>query len=163
MTGRGARRSRERKARLGDSGRGRAIHPRPAPLSSGRYSVSCGSSVSDTLPGASEDLKWGQPCYLVGREKVVYLHAAGDQVNLGFFRAAELEDPKGLLEGTGEGMRHVNVRVPSDVKRREFAALLRQAARGAIIAAMTDDRPHLRVSAASAAEELPARDRKRRG
>jgi len=84
--------------------------------------------IKDALPGASEELRWGQPCYLVGREKVACLYAAGDHVNLGFFRGADLDDPKGLLEGTGKGMRHVKVRFPSDIKRRAFTALLTQAA-----------------------------------
>jgi len=30
-------------------------------------------------------------------------------VNVGFFRGAEIADPKGLLEGTGKFMRHVRL------------------------------------------------------
>ena len=30
-------------------------------------------------------------------------------VNVGFFRGAEIEDPAGLLEGTGKFMRHVKI------------------------------------------------------
>jgi hypothetical protein len=30
-------------------------------------------------------------------------------VNVGFFRGAELADPKGILEGTGKFMRHVKL------------------------------------------------------
>jgi hypothetical protein len=35
-------------------------------------------------------------------------------VNVGFFRGAELEDPAGLLEGSGKYMRHVKLRPGSD-------------------------------------------------
>ena len=84
--------------------------------------------IKDALPGVEEELKWGQPCYGAGREKVACLYVIGDHVNLGFFRGAELDDPKGLLEGTGKGMRHVKIRIPSDIKRREIATALKQAA-----------------------------------
>jgi hypothetical protein len=85
--------------------------------------------VRDALPEAGEALKWGQPCYLVGGGKVACLDVIGDHVNLGFFRGAEVDDPGGLLEGSDKGMRHIRVGVPSDIKRREFTTLLRQAAR----------------------------------
>jgi Domain of unknown function (DU1801) len=59
---------------------------------------------------------------------VACLYVIGDHVNLGFFRGAELDDSNGLLEGTGKGMRHVKIRIPGDIKRRELAIILKQAA-----------------------------------
>jgi hypothetical protein len=50
-----------------------------------------------------------------------------DHVDFGFFRGAELNDPKGLLEGTGKGLRHIKVFSPADIKEKEFTALLKQA------------------------------------
>jgi hypothetical protein len=49
-------------------------------------------------------------------------------VQFGFFHGSSLKDPKGLLEGKGEYVRHTKVRQPSDIDTRAFAALLRQAA-----------------------------------
>ena len=43
-----------------------------------------------------------------------------DHVNLGFYYGAALEDPEGLLEGTGKKLRHVKVR---DVEGTREAAL----------------------------------------
>ena len=40
---------------------------------------------------------------------------------------SSLEDPKGLLEGKGEYVRHAKVRAASDIDAPAFAALLRQA------------------------------------
>ena len=48
-------------------------------------------------------------------------------VNLGFYQGAELDDPEGLLEGTGAKMRHVKVRSVEDAKRSALAALVRGA------------------------------------
>jgi hypothetical protein len=84
--------------------------------------------IKDTLPEVGEELKWGQPCYRAGGERVACLYVIGDHVNLGFFRGAELDDSNGLLEGTGKGMRHVKIRIPGDIKRRELAIILKQAA-----------------------------------
>ena len=49
-------------------------------------------------------------------------------VNLQFFRGSDLEDPNGLLAGTGKSARHVKLREASDVERPEVAALIREAA-----------------------------------
>ena len=95
--------------------------------------------VKDTLPGVEEELKWGQPCYRVGRETVACLYVIGDHVNLGFFRGVELDDPKNLLEGTGKGMRHVRIRLPSDIKRRDIAIVLKQAAELAAKSSIQED------------------------
>ena len=39
-----------------------------------------------------------------------YVNAFSAHVNVGFFHGATLDDPAGLLEGTGKAMRHVKVR-----------------------------------------------------
>jgi hypothetical protein len=38
-----------------------------------------------------------------------YVNSFKDHVNVGFFRGAMLEDPAGLLEGSGKRMRHVKL------------------------------------------------------
>ena len=45
-------------------------------------------------------------------------------VNLGFYQGAELDDPGGLLEGTGAKMRHVKVRSVDEAGRAEVWALV---------------------------------------
>jgi len=52
----------------------------------------------------------GHPTACVGEAAFVYLKAFTAHVNVGFFRGAELADPSGLLEGTGNYMRHVKLR-----------------------------------------------------
>lgn len=39
-----------------------------------------------------------------------YIMAQKDRVNLGFYQGVDLADPEGLLEGTGDRLRHVKVR-----------------------------------------------------
>lgn len=81
--------------------------------------------VAAAAPTLTEAFKWSRPVYR-GRAFVCYLHAAKDHVKLGFYRGAELDDPEGLLEGTGAGMRHVKVRAEG-MKPKALGVLVRGA------------------------------------
>jgi hypothetical protein len=48
-------------------------------------------------------------------------------VNLGFYKGAELDDPRGLLEGTGAKMRHVKVRSVDEAGKPAVRALIEAA------------------------------------
>jgi hypothetical protein len=50
-----------------------------------------------------------------------------DHLNLGFWQGAKLDSK--LLEGTGKGMRHIKVWKESDIEEREFAKIIRDAAK----------------------------------
>ena len=63
----------------------------------------CGDDVRELLHD-------GHPTACVGDAAFGYVNAFTAHVNVGFFRGAELDDPSGLLEGTGELMRHVKIR-----------------------------------------------------
>ena len=84
--------------------------------------------VREQLPEATEEIKWGRPVYSM-KHIVCYLAAAGDHANLGFYRGIELEDPNGLLEGTGKKLRHIKVYRRDQIRRRSYGTLLEQAAR----------------------------------
>lgn len=71
-------------------------------------------TIHDAVDGLAEDVKWGQPCFLLNGEKVFYLADSADHVKLGFYKGAHVEDPENLLEGTGKNMRHVKVRDVED-------------------------------------------------
>jgi len=76
------------------------------------------------------------------RSKVVLLYGATERViadgicsigvfarhvTLGFPHGKELDDPAGVLQGTGKGMRHIHVKKLSDLDRPVVRAFLRQA------------------------------------
>ena len=50
-------------------------------------------------------------------------------VNLYFMQGTSLEDPKGLLEGTGKNMRHVKIREVSGLKNAALKELIKTAAK----------------------------------
>jgi len=62
---------------------------------------------------------------------ICHLNVFVRHVNLGFSRGTELQDPSGVLRGTGKAMRHITLKTPSDLNRPEIRAYLRQARRHA--------------------------------
>lgn len=63
----------------------------------------CGTDVDELLHD-------GHPTACVGDAAFGYVNAFGAHVNVGFFHGATLDDPAGLLEGSGKRMRHVKLR-----------------------------------------------------
>ncbi len=69
----------------------------------------------------------GHPTACVGDAAFGYVNAFKDHVNVGFFRGAEIADPRGLLEGTGKFMRHVKLRPERDVDATALMELIETA------------------------------------
>jgi len=84
--------------------------------------------IREAAPEVSEAIKWGQPTYELNG-MFCYFVAAKDYVRFGFFRQGiMLENPKGLLEGTGKEMRHIKLRTMEDIKPQLFRKWVRRAA-----------------------------------
>jgi hypothetical protein len=80
----------------------------------------CGSDVRELLHD-------GHPTACVGDAAFGYVNAFRAHVNVGFFRGAEIADPRGLLEGTGKFMRHVKLRPEHDVDAKALVKLIETA------------------------------------
>ena len=80
----------------------------------------CGDDVRELLHD-------GHPTACVGDAAFAYVNAFKAHVNVGFFRGAELSDPKGLLEGTGKFMRHVKLSLERDVDTVALTKLIETA------------------------------------
>ena len=87
--------------------------------------------VKRIQPKLSEAVKWGNGCWIGSNGPVAYVYSDTGYVQFGFFNGSSLKDPKGLLEGKGQYVRHIKVHSRSAIDERSFAALLRQAARAA--------------------------------
>ena len=53
-------------------------------------------------------------------------------VNLGFNEGATLDDPKGILEGSGNRIRHIKMKTPADIARPEIRSYIRRARKKAL-------------------------------
>ena len=73
-----------------------------------------------------EAVKWGWPCYTAAGRNVCGFMVQRDTVNFFLFHGAELDDPDGLIEGTGRSMRHVKLRSASDIRPQQFKAFIKQ-------------------------------------
>jgi hypothetical protein len=80
----------------------------------------CGDDVRELLHD-------GHPTACVGDAAFAYVNAFKAHVNAGFFRGAEIADPKGLLEGTGKFMRHVKLSPERDVDTAALTKLIQTA------------------------------------
>ena len=66
----------------------------------------------------------GHPTACIADAGFGYFNAFKAHVNVGFFRGAEIADPKGLLEGTGKFMRHVKLRPGDDIDAMALMKLI---------------------------------------
>ncbi|CAN5221321.1 hypothetical protein BH18CHL2_BH18CHL2_13440 [soil metagenome] len=82
--------------------------------------------VRTAAPKATRSIKWAQPVY-EENGPFAFMKASASHVTLGFWRGAELSDPKGLLEGAGNRMKHVKIRGPDDVRKTQLSAWVKEA------------------------------------
>jgi hypothetical protein len=75
-------------------------------------------------PDVRELMHDGSPTACVQGAAFGYVNVFRAHVNVGFFHGTELEDPTGLLEGTGKRMRHVKVKPGVDLDSAALAALI---------------------------------------
>jgi len=77
----------------------------------------CGADVREVIHD-------GCPVACVHDAPFAYVNAFTAHVNVGFFTGAMLQDPTGLLEGTGKRMRHVKLKPDRAVKADALSALI---------------------------------------
>lgn len=82
----------------------------------------CGADVRELLHD-------GHPTACVEDASFGYVNAFSAHANVGFFYGAALDDPGGLLEGTGKRMRHVKVYWAQQVNTAALSELIEAAYR----------------------------------
>src|SRR3982075_4550359 len=60
------------------------------------------------------------------RDGIFHVAVYSQHVNLGFNDGATLDDPKGILQGSGNQIRHIKIKRPEDIKRPELRAYIRR-------------------------------------
>ena len=82
--------------------------------------------VLAAVPKAEEAIKWAQPVYSVNGP-FAYIKAFKSSVNFCFWRGVDIDDPGGLLQGSGEKMRNVKLTNLDDVDQQAFTDFINQA------------------------------------
>jgi hypothetical protein len=66
------------------------------------------------------------------RDGIFHIAVYSKHVNLGFNDGATLDDPKRILQGAGNRIRHITIKTSEDIKRPEIRAYIRRARKKAI-------------------------------
>lgn len=83
------------------------------------------AAILRAAPNLHSSLKWGNLTYHA-EHNVCAIVAHKHYVNLQLWRGAELDDPRGLLEGTGKTMRHIKFLPDADVDWKYISNLIKQ-------------------------------------
>ena len=93
------------------------------------------SLLADIMPGITE-VSWPKmkiAGYGVGPKKMsehfCYIAPFTKHVNLGFIYGADLHDPDGLMEGTGQALRHIKIKSLDQTTNPAIKALIDQASK----------------------------------
>ena len=82
--------------------------------------------IRAAAPKATESLKWGQPVY-EENGPFAYIKPSKHHITFGFWRGSELTDPKGVLEGEGERMKHIKIASVRDIPKSELQKFIKEA------------------------------------
>jgi len=66
------------------------------------------------------------------RDGVFHIAVYSKHVNLSFNDGATLDDPKRILQGAGNQIRHITIKTPGDIERPEIRAYIRRARKKAL-------------------------------
>src|SRR5215813_5883234 len=63
---------------------------------------------------------------------IFHIAVYAKHVNLGFNDGATLDDPKGILQGSGNRIRHITIRTVADLQKPEIRSYIRRARKKAL-------------------------------
>src|SRR3984893_10925919 len=80
--------------------------------------------VKETVPTSKQTVNaWGVPTFEAKNPFCSYM-VGKNHVTFGFHFGTSLQDPEGLLEGTGKNIRHVKLRTIEDLERKGLKGLV---------------------------------------
>lgn len=82
--------------------------------------------VKEGAPHSAVGIKWAQPVW-EWNGPMIWMKAYPKHVDIGFWRGTEMEDPKKILTGDGERMRHIKITSVDDIPADALRDLVKQA------------------------------------
>ena len=82
--------------------------------------------VKEGAPHSAVGIKWAQPVW-EWNGPMIWMKAYPKHVDIGFWRGTEMDDPKKVLTGDGERMRHIKITSLKDIPADALRDLVRQA------------------------------------
>jgi hypothetical protein len=82
--------------------------------------------VKEGAPHSAVGIKWAQPVW-EWNGPMIWMKAYPKHVDIGFWRGTEMDDPKKVLTGDGERMRHIKITSVDDIPADALRELVKQA------------------------------------
>ncbi len=82
--------------------------------------------VKEGAPHSAVAIKWAQPVW-EWNGPMIWMKAYPKHVDIGFWRGTEMDDPKKVLTGDGERMRHIKITSVDDIPADALRDLVKQA------------------------------------
>jgi hypothetical protein len=82
--------------------------------------------VKEGAPHSAVAIKWAQPVW-EWNGPMIWMKAYPKHVDIGFWRGTEMDDPKKVLTGDGERMRHIKITSVKDIPADALRDLVKQA------------------------------------
>lgn len=82
--------------------------------------------VKEGAPHSAVGIKWAQPVW-EWNGPMIWMKAYPKHVDIGFWRGTEMDDPKKVLTGDGERMRHIKITSVDDIPTDALRELVKQA------------------------------------
>jgi len=82
--------------------------------------------VKEGAPHSAVGIKWAQPVW-EWNGPMIWMKAYPKHVDIGFWRGTEMDDPKKVLTGDGERMRHIKITSVKDIPTDALRDLVKQA------------------------------------
>ncbi|MEO8251794.1 MAG: DUF1801 domain-containing protein [Chloroflexota bacterium] len=82
--------------------------------------------VKEGAPHSAVGIKWAQPVW-EWNGPMIWMKAYPKHVDIGFWRGTEMDDPKKVLTGDGERMRHIKITTVEEIPADALRDLVKQA------------------------------------
>jgi hypothetical protein len=82
--------------------------------------------VKEGAPHSAVGIKWAQPVW-EWNGPMIWMKAYPKHVDIGFWRGTEMDDPKKVLTGDGERMRHIKITSVDGIPADALRELVKQA------------------------------------
>jgi hypothetical protein len=73
--------------------------------------------LHESVDGLVEEFKWSRPVFRKNKD-LAYLKTAKAHITLGFFNSEKISEGSHLLEGSGNGMRHIKLKSVEDINKK---------------------------------------------
>ena len=81
--------------------------------------------IHENVKDVSETIKWNMPVFS-SATNIAYLRFSKNHITLGFYNIEKLKDPENLLEGEGNTLKHIKIKILTPQLKKQISSWLQQ-------------------------------------